>query len=340
MMALVTRAPSSSIRPKGSAARNTSSASPSIVPNRLALSTSSPAIVSTPASVARRPGRSTAATDSTTSPSTRSHCTADSEAEQRFVHLHLVRREGEHVVVGQPREERRRSFFAESFGESLAAVGGEHARFAPLDRGRGLHEEVTYQARLRRAPRRGSGRTRVADREQVEQTEPFGVGRARGRHVVGHRRVGEVAARRDFGHQQVIAHEPHHDLAALAVEPDAARHRGCGRRADLRVIAGPALGDVVQQRAEEQQFRPAQARGDDGLHLVVRDAAAIARVEESRALGDGFEQVPVDGEAVVRVALRQRPHVLPFREQAARAHLRDRAPRTRAPRSRPRAGGG
>ena len=40
-----------------------------------------------------------------------------------------------------------------------------------------------------------------------------------------------------------------------------------------------------------------------------------SRFADRRALGDGLERVPVDGEPVVRVALRPRAHVLPLREQ-------------------------
>ena len=44
-------------------------------------------------------------------------------------------------------------------------------------------------------------------------------------------------------------------------------------------------------------------------------SADVARVEQARALRDRLEQVPIDGVAVVRVALRPRADVLPFREQ-------------------------
>ena len=42
----------------------------------------------------------------------------------------------------------------------------------------------------------------------------------------------------------------------------------------------------------------------------------VVRVEERRALGHGLERVPVDGEAVIGVALGPCPHVLPLGQQS------------------------
>ena len=109
--------------------------------------------------------------------------------------------------------------------------------------------------------------------------------------------------------------------------------------ADFRVVAGHALADVVQQRAEQQQFGAAARARDDRVEVAVVARSRIAGVEELGADRDRFQQVPVDGEAVVRVALRARPHVLPLREAGARGRLRDRAPRTPGPRPRRRAAG-
>ncbi len=60
------------------------------------------------------------------------------------------------------------------------------------------------------------------------------------------------------------------------------------------------------------------AARDDRLDvdLVTRLATDLARIEEPRALRDRFEQVPVDGEPVVRVPLRARAHVRPLGEQS------------------------
>ena len=69
-------------------------------------------------------------------------------------------------------------------------------------------------------------------------------------------------------------------------------------RADDAVVTRPPLADVVQQRADEQQVRTADGAGQPG------------------GVGGGLGEVPVDGEAVVRVALRTVPDVLPVRQQA------------------------
>ena len=79
-----------------------------------------------------------------------------------------------------------------------------------------------------------------------------------------------------------------------------------------RVVAVAALGNVVEQRGEEQHVAP-RAPG----HLAVEAGTQpVVRVEERRALGHGLERVPVDGEAVISVALGPRPHVLPLGQQS------------------------
>ena len=67
--------------------------------------------------------------------------------------------------------------------------------------------------------------------------------------------------------------------------------------ADVGVIARKALADVVQQRADEEQVGP----------LDVAD--------ELGGVGGRLAQVPVDGEAVIGVALRLVPHRSPLWEQ-------------------------
>ena len=68
--------------------------------------------------------------------------------------------------------------------------------------------------------------------------------------------------------------------------------------ADFGVVAGIALAEIVQPRADEQQVGPLHAIG------------------EARRLHRGLEQVPVDGEPVIRIVLRAAAHRLPLREQA------------------------
>ncbi len=198
-------------------------------------------------------------------------------------------------------------------GQRGATIVGDGCGFPALDRGRGLDEQVAQERALRRAPRRRTGGAGVADREQVQEAEPFGVARARRGEVVGDARVGEIAPRRDLGHQQVVAHEPGDDLAPFAVEPDAPHHAERDVGADLRVVTGKSLADVVEERTEQQELRtPAGARDD----AVEPGVAGLAGVEQRGALRERFEQVPIDGEAVVRVALRTGPHVLPLGQES------------------------
>ena len=80
----------------------------------------------------------------------------------------------------------------------------------------------------------------------------------------------------------------------------------------LRVWSpGSALAEVVEQGAEQQQVGPIDAVGQRGR------------------VGRRLPQVPVDGEAVVRVALRSAAHGAPTRAGCARAGHAGRATRTR-----------
>ncbi len=63
------------------------------------------------------------------------------------------------------------------------------------------------------------------------------------------------------------------------------------------VVAGIALADVVQQRGDQQQVGPVDVAG------------------ELRRGGGGLDQVPVDGEPVPGVALRQGAHLVPLGQQ-------------------------
>ena len=118
---------------------------------------------------------------------------------------------------------------------------------------------------------------------------------------------------RDLGHEQVVAHEPGDDLPPFAVEPDAPHHAERDVGPDLRVVTGKSLADVVEERTEQQELRTPAGASDDAVEPGV---VGLAGVEQRGALRDGFEQVPIDGEAVVGVALRTGPHVLPLGQES------------------------
>ena len=80
--------------------------------------------------------------------------------------------------------------------QRVAPVVGDGGGRATLDCRCGLHEQIAHERRFRRTPRRGAGRSRVADREEVEQAESFAVGFADRGEIVGDGSVGKVAPRR------------------------------------------------------------------------------------------------------------------------------------------------
>ena len=192
---------------------------------------------------------------------------------------------------------------------AVGVVDGRNVGVTARNR-RPSRRRAPHQRGLARVPRRRAGGAGVADGERVQQRVALGVadlvGEAADRAVVA-----EVASGRGVGEQQVVAHHPRQLVGPGFVEADADRDRARDLDPHDRVVAGLALGDVVEQRGEEQHVAP-RARGRRrrrSRHPAGR------RVEERRALGHRLERVPVDGEAVVGVALRPCPHVRPLGEQ-------------------------
>ena len=147
-------------------------------------------------------------------------------------------------------------------------------------------------------------------------------------HLVGVARdgalVAEVAAGRGVGQEQVVAHDPGEVVGAGGVDADAGGDLTGDRLPHHRVVARSTLGDVVEERAEEQQIAARGAGGD----AVEAGAGGVVGIEQRGALGHRLERVPVDGEAVVRVALRPGAHRRPLGQEALPARPRDRATRT------------
>ena len=103
-------------------------------------------------------------------------------------------------------------------------------------------------------------------------------------------RVVEVATRRDRREQQVVPHEVDERLDVFRLVAHACRDRPSESDARFGVITGRALPEVVQQEPDEQEI--------GALHAVGELGSVRCRLE----------QVPIDGEAVERVALRPAPH--------------------------------
>ena len=93
--------------------------------------------------------------------------------------------------------------------------------------------------------------------------------------------------------------QQHQRLGVVVVEAHSLSdvvHQG---HAHHGVVAGVALANVVQQRAEQQQVGP------------------LDTIAEIGGACDCFEQVAIDSEAVIRVALRTAPIGFPFGQQTA-----------------------
>ena len=86
----------------------------------------------------------------------------------------------------------------------------------------------------------------------------------------------------------------HQGLDVIGVEAHAGGDRLQEVDAHLGVVTRVALPDVVEQGAHQQEVRP------------------VHPVDETRCLGGGLHEVPVDGEAVVGVALGPGPARLPL----------------------------
>ncbi len=95
----------------------------------------------------------------------------------------------------------------------------------------------------------------------------------------------EVAPRGRVGQQEMMAHEVDQHVDVGGREPHARGDVLDDLHADGGVVAGITLADVVQKRADQEQIRPLDPIGQLG--------------GECR----GLQEVPVDGEGVVGVAL-------------------------------------
>ncbi len=166
---------------------------------------------------------------------------------------------------------------------------------APVDRHRAA-DQFTDQPRLPRAPRCRAGGERVGFGEGVQQAEHPGAAGSP-RHRLDGRDVVDVPAGRGFGEQQMMAHHRDQHLGVRGREPEAGSDHTDDGDAGFGVIAGPAFADVVQQSAEQEQIGPVDAAGRRGRGRRC------------------FDQVPIDGEAVVRVALRFAAYPFPFGQQ-------------------------
>jgi hypothetical protein len=95
-----------------------------------------------------------------------------------------------------------------------------------------------------------------------------------------------------------MAHQPHHQRDVVRREAHPGGHLLGQDDAGVGVVAGATLAHVVQERADQQEI------------------GAPHRAHEVAGAGNRFEEMPVDGEPVKRVALRLAAHGVPLGEVA------------------------
>ena len=160
-------------------------------------------------------------------------------------------------------------------------------------------DQVGHQRGLPVRPHAGAGRDGVRLRQRVQQFQQDRVAAERLDHAVHGRLVLDVPPGRGVRQQQVMPDHRGQRLDVLRPQPDALPDLGRQRGPDLGVVLLPALADVVDQRAEQQQVRPRH------------------RGRQPGRVGDGLHEMPVDRPHVRGVARRQVPHRTPLGEQPA-----------------------
>ncbi len=154
-------------------------------------------------------------------------------------------------------------------------------------------DEVADELGLPVPPGRRTGGQAVGLGERGQQREGERVLHGGG-HLLDGGGVVEVAPGGDVGQEQVVAHHRLQHRHVGGVEPEPRSDRGQQVDAHVGVVARVALADVVQQGADHEQVGPVGARHEPGR------------------VGRRLHEVPVDGEAVVGVALRLAPHGFPL----------------------------
>ena len=177
------------------------------------------------------------------------------------------------------------------------ASGAAGALIAALEElVRPLHQ-VGNQTRLPRTPRTRAGGPAVGLGERGEEVKGEAVAAGAG-NVGDGGGVVEVATGRRIGQQEVVTDQVDQDVDIGGRKSHPCGHGSDHLDADGGVVAREPLADVVQQGADEEKVGTLDVPGESGGEC------------------GRLEQVPVDGEAVIRVALRLVAHGGPFGQQA------------------------
>ena len=173
--------------------------------------------------------------------------------------------------------------------------------------------ELVEQRRLPGVPQLRVGAAHVGDRQHVEVVEVGLVADAL-REAVDHLRVGDVLLLRRDRQLQVVLDQPG-DQARIVARQALLEAEGLGiDRAELRMVAAAALGDVVEQRREVGHFLARQRLHDP---RQVRQLVVEARDREPAQVADDEQRVRVDRVGVEQVVLHAADDAAERRDVAA-----------------------
>ena len=129
--------------------------------------------------------------------------------------------------------------------EAMAALD---LRVAAGEQRLGLVIERAQQLALPAVPDAGADGADVGDGQQRQQLQPLRALHDLGEILAG-LGVGQVAALGDVAHRQVLLDQPGHRLGLRGRKAEARAQPAGDLTAKDRMVLGPALGDVVQERA-------------------------------------------------------------------------------------------
>ena len=150
----------------------------------------------------------------------------------------------------------------------------------------------------------------VADGQHGQQVQPLAGFNRLGKVAHGSR-VADVAFLRHVGHQQMPAHQPLDRLAFLLVQAQPGRHAPRDLGAEDRVILGPALPDVMEEKGDIQNPAADPGLEDRGRKRQILDQLAPLDLGQH---ADGLDDVFVHRVVVVDVELHHRHDRLEFRD--------------------------
>ena len=186
----------------------------------------------------------------------------------------------------------------------------------------GAGAEIGQQAILPAVPQARAGADDVGNGQQVELAELLPLAHRLG-EAVHHLGIGDVLALRRGAHQQVMAHQPGDpfDVAGGEAQPRAEIPRILF--AQHRMVAAATLGDVVEQRRQQQHL----GLGQHGPDLAAkRELAPCRRLGEARHVAQHAQGVFVDGVDVKQVVLHPSEHLAERRQDRRQQTMAIHAP--------------